>query len=113
MIYKPRKIWRSKVKNWYITLDYSDDIDDGFFDYTQYGKSLFKPKVDCKVHTRNDMITYNNSEDRDELTKGLKIGDTASAESIETHKYNKTLLGLFLQNGHASYNPWVRICYQH
>ena len=46
MIDTPKKIWIHKVKNRYILLDYSDDIDNGFFDYTHYGKAVFKPKVD-------------------------------------------------------------------
>ena len=46
MIYAPKKIWRPKVKNRYISLYYSDDIYNGFFDYTNYGKAVFKPLVD-------------------------------------------------------------------
>ena len=49
MVYTPKKIWRPKVKNLYIPIDYSDDIYNGFFDYTHYGKALFKPKVDWKA----------------------------------------------------------------
>ena len=79
MIDTPKKIWIPKVKKRYIPLKYSDDIEDGFFDYTHYGKLVFKPKVNRKAHTRNDIITYNHAEDWDELTKGLKIGDTVSA----------------------------------
>ena len=69
--------------NRYIPLDYSDDIDDGFFDYTQYGKAVFKPRVNWKAHTRNDIITYNHAYAWDELNKGIKIGNTSSAESKE------------------------------
>ena len=58
----PKNIWRPKVKNRYIPLDYLDDIDDGLFDYTNYGKSVFKQKVFWKAHTRNDIITYNHAE---------------------------------------------------
>ena len=42
----PKMILRPKVQNRYIPFDYSDDIDDGSFDYTHYGKSVFNPKVD-------------------------------------------------------------------
>ena len=59
MIDTPEKIWRPKVKNQYIPLDYSDDIDNGLFDYTHYCTAVFKPKVDWKAHTRNRIITYN------------------------------------------------------
>ena len=81
MIETPIKICRPKVNNGYIPLYYSYATDNGFFDYAHYGKLLFKPKVDWKAHTRNDIITYNHAEDWDELKKGLKIGDTESAES--------------------------------
>ena len=43
MIDTPKKIWRYKVQNWYIPLDYSDDIYDGSFDYNHCGKSVFRP----------------------------------------------------------------------
>ena len=37
MIDTQKKIWIPKVNNQYIPFDYSDDIDDEFFDYTHYG----------------------------------------------------------------------------
>ena len=79
MIETPKQIWIPKVKNLFILIDYLDDIDDGFFDYIHYGKAVFKPKVDWKVYTQNDIITYVYAEDCDKWTKDLKIGDTASA----------------------------------
>ena len=42
----PEMILRPKVQNRYIPFDYSYDIDDGSFDYTHYGKSVFNPKFD-------------------------------------------------------------------
>ena len=63
MIETPQKILRPKVKNRCIPLEYSDDIDYGFFDYNHDGKAVFKPKVDWKARIRNDMITYNHAED--------------------------------------------------
>ena len=63
MIDTPKMIWRLKVHNWYIPLDYSDDIDDGSFDYHYYGKSIFRTNFDWKAHTRNDIITYNHAKD--------------------------------------------------
>ena len=59
MIDIPKKIWIPEVKNRYIPLDYSDDIDDGFFVYTCYGKAVFKPKFYWKAYTWNDLIIYN------------------------------------------------------
>ena len=39
MIDTPKKIRRTKVKNRYIPLDYSDGINNSLFDYNHYGKS--------------------------------------------------------------------------
>ena len=36
------KIWKPNKENKYGVPDYSDDIDDGMFDYKVYGKLLFK-----------------------------------------------------------------------
>ena len=36
------------------------------------------------MHTRNNIIPYNHEEDWEKVTKGLRIGDTASVESRET-----------------------------
>ena len=36
MIDTPKKICRPKVKNQYIPLNYSDDMENGLFDYTHY-----------------------------------------------------------------------------
>ena len=63
MIETLEKICRPKVKNRQIPLDYLDDIGDGFVEYTNYGKAVFKTKVDWKAHTWNDIITYNNAEE--------------------------------------------------
>ena len=63
MIENPKNIWRPKVNNRYTPLGYSYDIGDGFFDYNHYGKAVFKPKVDWKAHTWNDIITYNHADD--------------------------------------------------
>ena len=83
MIETPKQIWTLKVKNLYIPIDYLYDIGDGLLDYTHYGEAVFKPKFNWKAHTRNDIITYNHAKDWDKLEKGLKIGDTASADSRE------------------------------
>ena len=34
----PTKIWQSKVLNKYLPLDYSDDVDDEVFDFSQHRK---------------------------------------------------------------------------
>ena len=69
MIETPKQIWIPKVKNLFILIDYLDDIDDGFLDYTHYGKAVFKPKFNWKAHKRNNIITNNHEEDRENCKK--------------------------------------------
>ena len=40
------KIYTLKVQNKYIPLDYGIKINGGIFDYTHFGKSMFKPTID-------------------------------------------------------------------
>ena len=54
----PPKIYRLKVQNKYIPLDYGTKIDGGIFDYTHFGKSIFKPTIDWNNHKCTDIITY-------------------------------------------------------
>ena len=68
MIDTPKQIYRHKVNNSYIPLNYWGGIDERSFDYTHYCKSVFKPKFDWKSHIRNDIITYNHAEDWNKLT---------------------------------------------
>ena len=65
----PPKIYRPKVQNKYIPLNYGTKIDGGIFDYTHFGKYTFKPTINWKNHKRTDMITYIEEIDRDELEK--------------------------------------------
>ena len=44
---------------------------------------IFKPKVDWKAQTRNDIVRYNHAEDFEKCTKGLKIDDMVSADYRE------------------------------
>ena len=41
----PPKIYRLKVQNKYIPLEYGTKIDRGTFDYTHFGKSMFNPNI--------------------------------------------------------------------
>ena len=44
LIQVPLKVWRSKMKNRYISPDYENDIDEGLFGFKKYGKSVNIPK---------------------------------------------------------------------
>ena len=54
----PPKIYRIKVKNNYIPLNYGTEIDGDIFDYTHFGKYMFKPTIDWMNHKGADIITY-------------------------------------------------------
>ena len=36
----PSKVWRPKVVSKYVPVEYSSDIEDGIFDFKQYGKAV-------------------------------------------------------------------------
>ena len=69
----PTKIWRPKVLNKYIPLEYSNDFDDGIFDYSHYGKAAFRPTIKWFDRLRADLITYDINKDSVELDNGLRM----------------------------------------
>ena len=69
----PPNAYRLKVQNKYIPLDYGTEIYGGIFDYTHFGKSMFKPTTDWTNHKRTDMIPYIEEIDRAELEKAYKL----------------------------------------
>ena len=70
IIEPPPKIYRLKVQNKYIPLDYVTKIDGGIFYYTHF---FFNPTIDWTNYKRTYMITYSEEIDRPELEKSLKI----------------------------------------
>ena len=71
MIKLPPKIWRPKVVSKYTIPDLCTDINDGAFDFGQYGKCLYRPPVDWKNSIRSDIIPFNDAIDMAELQKDL------------------------------------------
>ena len=67
------KVWRPKVLNKYVPVDYSDDIDEGVFDYSRYSKTVFRPKLKRADRPRHNLITFETTKYLAELDKGLKI----------------------------------------
>ena len=81
MIETPPKIWRPKIKSKYIPVDSLSDVDDGLFDYTHYGKCVFRPGS-SKTQApppRQDLIPFDPTKDKEELDKHFKIGEHVSA----------------------------------
>ena len=77
----PPKVWRPKPSNKYIPVEYSDDIDDGVFDYSHHGHTVYRPKKQWSKGARNDVIVYDNSVDNKELDKDLVIGNEVSSHT--------------------------------
>lgn len=75
----PPKIWRPKVQSKYRLPEYTDDISEGIFDFTHYGKCVFKPKT-WDSGTRDDIIYFNEKEDTKELQDNIKIGKNVSQD---------------------------------
>ena len=80
MIQLPPKIWKPKPENKYLPMDYSDDIDEGVFEFSHHGKAVYRPKVKWSDKPKNDRILFDQVEDTVELIKNLNIGDNVKAE---------------------------------
>ena len=80
----PPKVWRPKVINRYIPTYNSSDIDEGFFDYKCYGKAVFRPTFQWKDTDRQDLISYQEDKDSEELQAYIKIREDASNEHKST-----------------------------
>ena len=76
MIKLPPKIWRPKPENKYVPVDYSDDIDEGVFDYSHHGRAVYRPKIKWADRDRDDVIVFDPNKDMVELMDNLHIGDT-------------------------------------
>jgi len=80
----PPKVWRPKQQNKYIPLDYGDDIQEGHFDFSEHGKTVFRPPArEWKTSERDDIIQYNAATHAAELDKGLRISDNVT-DAIKT-----------------------------
>ena len=80
------KIWRPRPPNRYIPIDYADDVDDGIFDYSHYGNTVFCSKPQLSDCLRKDIILFDASTDMSELDEGLVVSsstDTFTAERIK------------------------------
>ena len=80
MIQLPPKIWRPKPENKYIPIDYSDDVDEGVFDFSHHGKVVYRPKVKWSDKLKNYIILFGQAEDTAELTINLNTGENVKAD---------------------------------
>ena len=61
------KVWHPKVLNNYIHMDYSNDIDEGVFEYSYCGKAVFQPNLQWADRPRSDLINFNETYNTVEL----------------------------------------------
>ena len=66
-------MWQPKVTSKYKTSDYADDIDDGVFDYADFGNCIFRPDLSQDAE-QNELIKFINDSDTAKLVKYLTIG---------------------------------------
>ena len=53
--------------NKYTHIEYSSDVDEGVFDFKQYGKAVFRPLPKWEDIKINDIISYSEAIDKSEL----------------------------------------------
>ena len=61
MIEVTPKIWRPNQENKYRVTYYSNDIDDGIFDYKLYGKLIFNPTLSWESRNRDDVPVFDEN----------------------------------------------------
>jgi len=76
----PPTLWRPKQESCYIPVDNLDNIEDGVFNYRQYGKAVFCPAKHWKDRKLNDIIEYSEEKDKIEFEKNIRIGKDVKRE---------------------------------
>ena len=74
------------MQNKYKPPNYCSDIDEGIFEYPEYGRCAFKPSINHEWHEgdRTDIITFDEDRDAKELFKHLKIGSSVSPDDKDS-----------------------------
>ena len=79
MIKLPPKIWRPKVVSKYTIPDLCTNINEGAFDFGQFGKCFYRPPSRWKNFVCSDIIPFNDAIDMAELNRDLRIGDEVNS----------------------------------
>ena len=56
-----------------------DDIEDGVFEFKQYGKAVYRQSEPWIDSNREDRIVYNEEEDKIKMDANIKIGATVAS----------------------------------
>ena len=71
LIEVPPKVCIPKLANKYIPPDYAGNIDEGVFDFAQYGKAVYIPRENYKEVKSTNLITFDDSKHVEELRKNI------------------------------------------
>jgi len=69
----PPKIWWPKVESRYRMPEYASDINHGAWGFSNYGKSVYRPKLDWQDKQGDDVIDFQESYQA-KLDKDLRMG---------------------------------------
>ena len=74
LINMPPKVWRLKMINKCIPMNFPNVIEDKIFDCCQYGQAVFRPANTWKDRVQDDIIAYKEVNNGAELEKFIMIG---------------------------------------
>lgn len=66
----PSSVWRLKVLNNYVPIDYNNGINEDFLDYYLYGRDVFSSTLQWVDWSRLDLIDFDITSDIAELDEG-------------------------------------------
>ena len=71
--------------NNYSPVDALEDIEEGVFNYKQYGNTIYRPRKLCKDTHRDDYIMYDEQKDKAEFDANIRIAkDATHAHRIQS-----------------------------
>ena len=100
----PPKVWRPKQQNRFTPPEYANDIDEGVFEFKEFGNAVYRPKEPWPEGAeRDDIIHFDAEQHTEELEKNIRT-------QAGNHHSSHEVLGLLLPSRCSSNNPRLRIC---
>ena len=78
------EVWQPKPQNRYIPLDYRDNVDKGVFELVHFGRTVFRPKFRWADKPWDDIIIYDDKNDKEELINNLHVGANIASQHKDT-----------------------------
>jgi hypothetical protein len=77
----PPKVWRPKQQNRFTPPEYANDIDEGVFEFKEFGNAVYRPKEPWPEGAeRDDIIHFDAEQHTEELEKNIRINDKIPGE---------------------------------